>query len=229
MATSVQSSSPSAPLADGSIRLVSGSGFRYVTPFPWRLHEMLEEMEYSGESKIVSWLPDGETFKVHDPQGFTKKIIPSWFKHKCYKSFQRQLHLYGFMRVLAGPRKGKKHDLVVFLVLFCCYLLRMRGIGHPTIRSCMCHSCPLLLDGYQFPQRVLLVFLSGCPLFCPFVSLHPPVVCRPWLAIFSFRNMKLSSRLSRFPTKYFAWPCSMYLFFMVPACSLTRIRCSLSF
>jgi hypothetical protein len=105
----MDSSSTSNDLPDGSIRLSSGSGFRYVTPFPWRLHEMLEEMENSlEESKIVSWFPDGKTFRVHDPLGFTKRIIPSWFKHTCYKSFQRQLHLYGFRRIQKGPRKGKK-------------------------------------------------------------------------------------------------------------------------
>jgi len=134
MATSsVPSSSPgAAALPDGSIRLVSGSGFRYVTPFPWRLHEMLEATENSPEeSQIVSWLPpDYKTFKVHNSQEFTTKIIPSWFKHKCYKSFQRQLHLYGFRRIQKGPRKGKKQDLVVDDVplrcVRCCY--GMRGL-----------------------------------------------------------------------------------------------------
>ena len=104
--------SPSIPidpsLQDGSIRVVSGSGFRYVTPFPWRLHEMLEEMERKGSDKVVSWLPSGKAFKVHDTQAFSKIIIPNWFKHKCYKSFQRQLHLYGFRRLNDGPEKGTK-------------------------------------------------------------------------------------------------------------------------
>lgn len=47
----------------GSVRVVSGSGFRYVVPFPWRLHEMLQDIERSGEDSIVSWLPDGNHFQ----------------------------------------------------------------------------------------------------------------------------------------------------------------------
>lgn len=91
----------------GSVRVVSGSGFRYVVPFPWRLHQMLEDIEKAGEDGIVSWLPDGQHFQVHNPQLFVQRIIPKFFKQKSYKSFQRQLHLYGFQRVLEGSNRGK--------------------------------------------------------------------------------------------------------------------------
>jgi hypothetical protein len=90
----------------GSIRVVSGSGFRYVVPFPYRLHKMLSDVDSRGDSSIVSWMPDGLHFKVHDPQRFVETIIPSAFKQKSLKSFQRQLHLYGFQRVQDGPNKG---------------------------------------------------------------------------------------------------------------------------
>mmetsp|Transcript_41146 Transcript_41146/g.63398 ORF Transcript_41146/g.63398 Transcript_41146/m.63398 type:complete len:358 (+) Transcript_41146:93-1166(+) len=90
----------------GSVRVVSGSGFRYVVPFPWRLHQMLDDIEKSGEDAVVSWLPDGFHFQVHNPQLFMQQIIPKFFKQKSYKSFQRQLHLYGFQRVLEGPNRG---------------------------------------------------------------------------------------------------------------------------
>lgn len=90
----------------GSVRVVSGSGFRYVVPFPWRLHQMLEEIEKAGEDNIVSWLQDGMHFQVHNPQLFVQHTIPKFFKQKSYKSFQRQLHLYGFQRVLEGPNRG---------------------------------------------------------------------------------------------------------------------------
>jgi len=94
----------------GSVRVVSGSGFRYVVPFPWRLHQMLEAIEKEGDEKIVSWLPDGLSFQVHNPQLFVERIIPKFFKQKSYKSFQRQLHLYGFTRVLEGPWRGECHS-----------------------------------------------------------------------------------------------------------------------
>lgn len=90
----------------GSIRVVSGSGFRYVVPFPYRLHEMLSTVDEKHDSSIVSWLPDGKHFKVHDPRRFVETVIPSAFKQKSLKSFQRQLHLYGFQRVHEGVDKG---------------------------------------------------------------------------------------------------------------------------
>jgi len=90
----------------GSVRVVSGSGFRYVVPFPFRLHEMLCNVESKNNGSIVSWLPDGNHFKVHDPRRFVEVVIPSAFKQKSLKSFQRQLHLYGFQRVHEGPDKG---------------------------------------------------------------------------------------------------------------------------
>jgi len=90
----------------GSIRVVSGSGFRYVVPFPYRLHEMLSNVDAKHDSSVVSWLPDGKHFKVHDPRRFVECVIPSAFKQKSLKSFQRQLHLYGFQRVHEGVDKG---------------------------------------------------------------------------------------------------------------------------
>lgn len=90
----------------GSIRVVSGSGFRYVVPFPYRLHEMLSNVDTKFDSSIVSWLPSGKLFKVHDPSRFVESVIPSAFKQKSLKSFQRQLHLYGFQRVHEGVDKG---------------------------------------------------------------------------------------------------------------------------
>jgi HSF-type DNA-binding len=84
---------------EGTIRVQSGSGFRILTPFPWRLHEMLQDMEEQGLDCIVSWMPDGKTFRVHRPTEFVDRIAPKYFRHKRYKSFQRQLYLYGFKSV----------------------------------------------------------------------------------------------------------------------------------
>lgn len=69
----------------GSVRVVSGSGFRYVVPFPYRLHKMLSDVEVRGDASICSWMPDGLHFKVHNPQRFVEEIIPNFFKQKvCY-------------------------------------------------------------------------------------------------------------------------------------------------
>lgn len=81
---------------DGVIRVPSGSGFRMMKPFPWLLHEMLEDIEKKRLSWVVSWSPDGRAFQVHSPERFSDTILPTYFRHKRYKSFQRQLYLYGF-------------------------------------------------------------------------------------------------------------------------------------
>ena len=53
----------------------------------------------------MSWVSDGKAFKVHQPDQFVKKIVPLYFKQKAYKSFQRQLHLYGECSAFLPSRK----------------------------------------------------------------------------------------------------------------------------
>lgn len=81
---------------DGTIRVQSGSGYRLMKPFPWRLHEILENVRMKRLDWIVSWRPEGRSFQVHCQKSFTDIIIPMYFRHSRYKSFQRQLYLYGF-------------------------------------------------------------------------------------------------------------------------------------
>jgi hypothetical protein len=71
------------------------------TKFPWKLHRMLKDVEQQGLTKIVGWHDDGLCFKVHDPDAFTKQILPLHFREAKYRSFQRQLNLYGFQRITA--------------------------------------------------------------------------------------------------------------------------------
>ncbi len=66
--------------------------------FPSKLYEMLESVESLGYSHIVCWLPHGESFKVVDPTQFMDLVVPKFFKATKYRSFQRQLNLWGFKR-----------------------------------------------------------------------------------------------------------------------------------
>lgn len=78
--------------------------------FPWKLHDMLEQSEQDGLQAIVAWQGEGAaygtSFKVFKPQIFVGKLMPRYFKQTKYKSFQRQLNLYGFTRINEGPEKG---------------------------------------------------------------------------------------------------------------------------
>lgn len=98
---------------NGSVRVHSGSGFRFVVPFPWRLHQILDDMERIGDNSIISWQPDGRHFQVHNPSLFMSQIVPKFFKQKSFKSFQRQLHIYGFQRVADFANQGKEVSMIL--------------------------------------------------------------------------------------------------------------------
>jgi len=74
--------------------------------FPWKLHDMLDRSSSEGNEEVVSWVDNGEAFRVNLPYVFVERIMPRFFKQTKYKSFQRQLNLYGFTRLHNGPKKG---------------------------------------------------------------------------------------------------------------------------
>ena len=98
----LQPSMPAVNTNDISNRHGINSSFQ----FPWKLHDMLDYSDANGIQHIVSWQDDGRSFKVHKPAKFVAAIMPQFFKQTKYKSFQRQLNLYGFSRINEGPRKG---------------------------------------------------------------------------------------------------------------------------
>jgi hypothetical protein len=68
---------------------------------------MLGEMATVGDESIVSWQPHGKAFRVHLPDVFAKTVMPRYFKKQTkYKSFLRQLHIYGFHRIGKGIDRG---------------------------------------------------------------------------------------------------------------------------
>lgn len=77
-----------------------------ATPFPWKLHEMLDDSSKEHNEEIVGWCPHGRSFIVHKPKIFVEKIMPTYFNQSKFASFQRQLNLYGFHRITAGKDKG---------------------------------------------------------------------------------------------------------------------------
>mgnify|MGYP002785505455 CR=1 FL=1 len=60
-------------------------------PFPFKLHQLLEEAEECGADHIISWLPSGEAFKIHDHDAFLSSVMTKYFKMTKIKSFTRQL------------------------------------------------------------------------------------------------------------------------------------------
>ena len=80
------------------------------TLFPSRLYQLLEDAEREGNESIVAWTSNGESFKVHDKIRFANDIMPRYFGSSKYRSFQKNLNLWGFITKLAplkSPHRGE--------------------------------------------------------------------------------------------------------------------------
>ena len=73
--------------------------------FPLKLHQLLKDAEQDGKSHIVRWMASGKAFKVYERDAFSSEILPRYFRHSNFKSFQRNLSTYQFNRVWSGPGK----------------------------------------------------------------------------------------------------------------------------
>ena len=98
------------PIEKVAISTIAKGGV--ATPFPYQLHIMLESMDayatkgYNRGKSIVGWQRHGRAFKVHSVKQFVESIMPHFFNQTKYTSFQRQLNLYGFIRITVGRDKG---------------------------------------------------------------------------------------------------------------------------
>ena len=76
-----------------------------------QLHEVVSNPELSN---IISWLPHGRAFVVHDPDGLVEKVLPYYFSQTKFLSFIRQCNLWGFKRLTRGV-EGKVYYHELFL------------------------------------------------------------------------------------------------------------------
>jgi hypothetical protein len=54
--------------------------------FPWKLHDMLDRSFSEGYGDVVSWVDDGQAFRVHNAEVFVDHIMQRFFKQTKYKS-----------------------------------------------------------------------------------------------------------------------------------------------
>ena len=97
--------------------------------FPHKMYDLLEDVGRKGLDDIVSWLPDGKSFKIHDQVRFEQSIMPMYFSGmSSYKSFRRQLNLYGIYQHRHRPSQDANgkfclvsyftiHHLVIVVVV----------------------------------------------------------------------------------------------------------------
>jgi hypothetical protein len=58
--------------------------------------------KHKGDNYYCAWLPDGKSFVVSNPDGFTRQILPKYFKATKFSSFTRKLYRWGFRQVNRG-------------------------------------------------------------------------------------------------------------------------------
>eukprot|EP00563_Minutocellus_polymorphus_P000783 CAMPEP_0181027378 /NCGR_PEP_ID=MMETSP1070-20121207/4134_1 /TAXON_ID=265543 /ORGANISM="Minutocellus polymorphus, Strain NH13" /LENGTH=411 /DNA_ID=CAMNT_0023104619 /DNA_START=77 /DNA_END=1312 /DNA_ORIENTATION=+ len=86
----------------------SGPGKKEPT-FIAKLHSILSNPAFED---IVSWLPHGRAWRVHQRRAFEEQVIPLYFRHGKYSSFMRQVNGWGFQRIYQGPDyNGYYHEL----------------------------------------------------------------------------------------------------------------------
>ncbi|OWZ16806.1 HSF-type DNA-binding protein [Phytophthora megakarya] len=71
-----------------------GTFVKEVAPFLKSLRVMLD----SESPRILRWTPDGQAFEIHDMAAMTDYVLPKYFKHRKYASFQRQLNYFHFRK-----------------------------------------------------------------------------------------------------------------------------------
>jgi len=77
----------------------STSPRRSKSEFPIKLYAMLELADNIPVfARAVTWLPHGRAFKVLDEDTFMEEVVPVFFNQTKIRSFNRQLHLWGFRR-----------------------------------------------------------------------------------------------------------------------------------
>lgn len=73
--------------------------------FPNKLLALIQTASDNDLLDAISWLPHGRAIAIRDEDLFMG-IVTRFFKVSVFRSFTRQLHLWGFSRVQRGPEKG---------------------------------------------------------------------------------------------------------------------------
>ena len=78
--------------------------------FPLKLMCILRHTEELAH--VITWMKHGRSFIVRDQEAFRDDVMPRFFKPTLYKSFIRQLSLWGFKRITKGPDAGSYYHEV---------------------------------------------------------------------------------------------------------------------
>jgi len=110
--------------------------------FPSKLHQILSTPGYE---HIISWMPHGRAWKVHNKDLLVAEVIPMYFAQSKFESFARQLNGWGFLRLYQSGNDYNAYYHACFL----------RGLPHLT----------LLMDRVRPNKGKLLPYVEGEPNF----------------------------------------------------------------
>eukprot|EP00533_Pseudo-nitzschia_delicatissima_P012458 CAMPEP_0197277696 /NCGR_PEP_ID=MMETSP1432-20130617/17452_1 /TAXON_ID=44447 /ORGANISM="Pseudo-nitzschia delicatissima, Strain UNC1205" /LENGTH=351 /DNA_ID=CAMNT_0042743943 /DNA_START=6 /DNA_END=1061 /DNA_ORIENTATION=- len=156
------------------------------TAFPWKLHMVLEQSTFDGFDDIISWIGNS-AFKVHDPIQFEESIMQRFFNQTQYKSFQRQLNIYGFQRVKTAGKATGSYTHPLFIrgnPDACAFMVRVKvkkkGIRKNLSRNTSIGSTRSRNDSIDSQEGVTTnktsyTFHTPYPLHRRFVSNNEPV------------------------------------------------------
>lgn len=68
--------------------------------FVTKLYELVSQPDIDS---VVCWGRNGDTFIVLDLSMFAQNVLPTYYKHDNFRSFERQLNIYGFQRCTEQP------------------------------------------------------------------------------------------------------------------------------
>jgi hypothetical protein len=125
--------------------------------FPFKLYDILENASAEGFDHIVSWMPNGNGFKLHDREQFKKTIVARYFNQSHYKSFIRQLNIYDFQRQEGERGSSYSRDFFVRVERFLCgymkrYIIKTNRTLAGTKRIGLVHGDN---KGCCFPSHVV--------------------------------------------------------------------------
>lgn len=67
---------------------------KVVPPFLMLLRQMLDD----ASEAMIRWTGDGKAFEIIDVPAFIDHVLPKYFSHRNYASFQRQLNYFNFRK-----------------------------------------------------------------------------------------------------------------------------------
>ncbi|CAK4695697.1 hypothetical protein LEN26_010399 [Aphanomyces euteiches] len=83
---------PHSPQAAASPKKLSAA----TQPFLAALYEILSQEDPA----VIGWCDDGESFGVYNVDEMETNVLPVYYRHNKFSSFQRQLNYFGFRKVL---------------------------------------------------------------------------------------------------------------------------------